>query len=537
MIPLVARPLPAQAEKGLQPVGYVNSEGWKPTLNVVGTNNEGGWPTPYARAANTAFLLSELPATSNFAPVSRVQSMALATTLGILRPKLIDLSKGGSFERALLNAEPSVGLFWALENDVGVVYGYSYPTCLFWPHARRNEDDWRRLDAQIGDRAGEANSVLARFRDALDGFGGLGAPGAVRAPPWKVALDHFTKGVTPADDTTWEGGVAFVGPIVLEFPEREDKQHREPIYWPTLQPSATDRFYQATNLKLVGSDFVDGRNVRHGSVVVPDGGGAQLLRGAGGARIDIKPGLASVGPGDSATDVLAVRLTPVVEELRAMGRMLGECQKHPFAYPDAVRWLARAGHLGGGGAMRPTSWFRDLRARQPGLSVPPSSVGQVWEGVHFVEEHAGTYVGDLGALGHALYVAFSTDMSVTHGMVYDATARPLLRSTEAIPLEATELAHERLPETPPAKPAFAQLATLQRFVHTYDLRAAEKRGSGDGPAAALLAQAAKAYAKRAYGADVRPLGSPGTWSQHLTLESTTRIEIAQDVHLLPRRVF
>ncbi len=96
-----------------QPVGYVNSEGWKPTLNVVGTNNEGGWPTPYARAANTAFLLSELPATSNFAPVSRVQSMALATTLGILRPKLIDLSKGGSFERALLNAEPSVGLFWA----------------------------------------------------------------------------------------------------------------------------------------------------------------------------------------------------------------------------------------------------------------------------------------------------------------------------------------------------------------------------------------------------------------------------------------
>lgn len=538
MIPLIARPLQAQAQTGLQPVGLAMSRGWRPPLSVVAPGGEaspGGWATPYARAVNTAYLLSELPSSAGTQPVKQVERLLLALVLGELELELIDMSQtqAGSFERALRNAEPSIERFWALRDSTGVVFGYSFPTCLAWPHARRVTSEWETLNTRIGDREGLARGILARFRDALDGFGGLG-PASV-PPPWKIALDHFTQGRAGVSDAVWENDVSFDGPVQLSFPEREGRAREEFVYLPVYREGIAQRFDQVRQLALQGGQLVDGRGVRHGSLQLPHGTGPHLPRGTGGCEVSLQPGLKPVER--SASGDLANLLAPVVAELVGMGRPLKDCQQRPFAFPDSVRWLALAGYFDGGGAVQLTTWFRGLRAQRAGIPNPPADAGIQWAGTQYVEAHADVYVGDLAAIGAALYVAFSTDMSVTHGLVHDALGKPLLQSTDSQPLEATNEAHALVAQEPPTQPHFPRLATLQRFVSTYEAAAAVERGGPNSQRATLLARAASAYAERSYGAPVRPLGTQGSWDQHLTLASSERVPVAQDAHLPLRRVF
>lgn len=513
-------------------------EVWGPSPDQV---QPAAFPTPYGRAEAMRRILEKIEAPTSGAeahPLWRCfDILVTAVTLGELQVEVFDLKRSTEFDNfgtALCRAEPDVRYlahFYREADDRQVSFGYSHPRCLVWPHARRTEAEWNQLASAVAPRKADALRLLVEFRSVL-----IAGRRWVPEHPveWQRGISFLTRGIEPSPDlSTLHEQSRFVGPVGLALPDAAGAPGpSEPVFLPTLSTKFAERFIQWCASAPTEADTPRGRAIvltdARGTALAelalprPDGG-ANLLDLGGGVVTDraareIAPCPTYCFEDQDGAQGLPKALDPLALALMQRGRALTSepIAACPVLYPDPIRILSKR-NLWRGGDVRCTARCERVAltpggaGRLPGTSdaaSDPSSfvvVRFTHASMVFAESFEGRDIGDIRALGAALFLAFVGEASVEGGVLRDDDGRPLLRSSALRPLEPDDAAYAATAASPGQGSSYARrLASLQRFVASYETAA---RSADPGALPLGLAAAARTFAQWARpGADIRPFG-------------------------------
>lgn len=529
---------------GSFPLGTELPAGWGPAAADV---QAAAFPTPFARAEAMRRVLSAVDSptdsTAGHSYFRLFKLLVVGVVLGELKIEIFDLERASEFDNfgaALRKAEPGVRYLAHLYREVDgkrISYGYSHPRAMFWPHARRTEAEWNQLAALITPGEGEALRLLADFRQALMAGSRWDAEKPVE---WQRALGWLTKAVDPSDGLSLlHDHSRLVGPIGLSLTTPTGPSDSTPVFLPTRATGFGERFVGWCRSTPREVDAVSGR-----AIELADARGTALAEIAlprpdsGASLLDLGGGIVA----DRNATTVVPRSVPCFDDeegvsglpraLDALGLALAQAGRAldgdridacPVLYPDPIRILARRKlWRGAGSSLRFTTRCEReaLAVGGPGRLPDPAdtaadagSFATVRFGsgtsMLFAETFAGRDIGDLRALGAALFLAFAGDAGAEGGILRDADGRVLLRATATRPLEPDEVAYALTPTGPAGTSNFARrLATLQRFVASYSVVAST---ADPGSLAVALHSAARTFARWANGGtDIVGMGRLGT---------------------------
>lgn len=576
---LVHAAFPEPSARGLTPLSSELPDGWGPEPKDLDCE---AFATPFGRAEAmtrvlAAFSLPDGAKTAatagTYFSLSRrwFEALLVGVVSGVLDVEMFDLEdkRFDNFGATLRKAEDADEyryLARVFDPQTSETFGYGNPRCLFWPHARRTEEQLATLENRLQSLKADATRLLAEFRSCLV-RAKLWAPERI---PWQSGVNAVVGGqASDAELTYLREHTRSCGPVVLALPRplAEGTLH-VPIYFPTFEKDYSIWFLERTASRVVSATSgprrveLQTQQGTFGTIRLPEpaAGGSVVKLGAGvmsrpsdasGAFVPMTSGprcYESTTPSES----LPGKLEEVTNELRSLLAALPDAtpKSHPFLYPDPYRILFERNlwrDVGVGTVpIRCTTYAEGvaLKVGGPGrLPDPPAS--EVSDGavvatfqsplgpvrMLFVEKlDRNVDVGDLRALGLALFEVFVGDATIApRGIVLDAEGRPLTRSDELRPWQPESFVYERVRQS--GKQLYGdRLASLQRFVLTYreerDLARANASPIVSIPI--LLYAAAQHFARWAYEGDVVPMGQIGSSTTSLELSTGERVPLAVD---------
>jgi len=442
------------------------------------------------------------------------KKLILGLTLGHLRLEIIDLKRGGVFAKVLAQADERFRYFGLLRGDPqnqilrNKVFGGTSPDSLFWPSPRRSEEEWTELEQVInqdGQLLRNGVRLLAYFRSLLDG--------AWEGLPWVGGLNQVIGDTNPNEgQTIFHCHTRFVGPISVSFPN----WGLRPLYFPVYERGFASEFLRGLTGSFKGGEgkvsLCDDRGVEQFEILrptVPPDGDA-ILAGLGIVR-PVPGQIRKYGATRVKVGELYTYFPP--QQFLRNREPIQEVRQFPFFYPDVLRIpitrLKEAGDPDGGVSFSDRAYVA-LAFEPEGPGLPECSniqaagaEGYVWEyrdkRIIYLERYQGRSVGDLRALGWALWSFFVGDAQYENGRL-SFRGRPLLVHSDERPLDVT---YPEVPEQPQG--GHRRLASLQRFVRFYADYAEREH---ENPIAHLCFFAARAFARWAWGEEVIPNGPP-----------------------------
>jgi hypothetical protein len=493
---------------------------WQPDISILSDESESveayAYPTPWAWAEMMTAIIRHRG--WEHLLFQRYGILLKALTLGYLDLEIVDLGsldlgrilmgfgRGGRYLGLLrTRGDLTEGEFQGFrERYRRTVWGATWPDTLVWPAPRCSQDDWVWLSREVSRKETEALQPWADLR-ALLKKDDQWKPEQV---PWMAALDHMLGDRNHSGDyQVYHVHCRTVGPVEALFPGGETR----PFYMPVHERNFAKKF-----LKTLTGTFhqeKDGTIVLKGYRIALPQVTSDLLQRAGAGIV--RP----VAGEEEDHQTPRIRLKEYFDALQSLyqalmlqgGDLVEDVQRSPYLYPDAVRVVVQ--RLRDAGVPDAAVLFsdrafevlfeqdiaslprlRDLKDEQKDEKDQSYFVYKT-QGTTavFLEKYADVWFGDLLALGWVLWQFFTGAAYFDRGAIRDArTAEPL---TEG--LYAGAVAYERV-RSDEERSRCRRLATLQRFVKAYQ--------GGNSAEEKLAQQAAKVFARWAWGEDVAPNG-------------------------------
>jgi len=529
------------------------------------------FPTPLARAEAMRHALSCINDENRSSEVltEQFRLLALGVALGHLELRPVDLNnndKFGNLGAAVSRVEPDARymVFLVLKTAADeVCYGATHPDCLFWPHARRTKADWDRLASLVGPEAQKAIKVWAGFRQALI----AGEAWDLDKIEWQAGINAITKEVASPEDCTaalanLRQNTRFVGPVVtrVKVGSGEDELGKRLVYIPVFHEGFARQFIDYLHLgppakadngielrDPIGVAFARIRlqEKRQTTDMLAMGNGITEFLDGGVPRNPAEKRLWVRGQDDKEglIDLLQELETDLSKSEFRWGRSQSLAKRCPVAFPDPIRILAAMGLWQGDDASGPVITFSEQcnkaatgarglgRLPEPedvneggGLIVTTSTLSGPLR-IAYVDTLGELAVNDLRALGLALFRVFTGEgFEMVDGEAQWSGDSPFVR-TEQRPLDAVEELYGQAGEPGNGKELGKRLATLQRFLASYQ----QPRDETEGELGNLLGEAVKAMCNWAMdGREVKPLGKPGLVDVQLKLPGDQTVTLARD---------
>lgn len=532
------------------PLAFVNREipeTWRPQIGGGVEPRPESFPTPFGLAESVRIVLEREAWNSIYA--ERFRILVESLVLGYFSCQTFDLlADANNLGRTLcaIHSEDEGFRFLSLliDKSSNKVFGGTAPHCFLWPHARRTNDEWSILKDRIArdPNRRQALNLLAEFKAS---FKDIWNPTKVA---WMKGIDWIVRDIKGDE---YLPNLKMNSRSVVAVPLWIDEKRSSLVYVPCLAPGFSRLLHGwfRGRFERVQShvEIRDGRGTIVCKILMPREreGINTLFLGAGlvdptdmygefGDKVK-----ARLSDDDKGQGIISI-LRPIFGALEAMGKVNRETvEAEPWRFPDVVRIILSVYgdvHVTGGALASYSKRIEQkiLESNFPGypdekiLLEDEKSSGLVVKvsdrNLFYVERYLGNDVGDLRALGYALFMYFVGDGEYMNGRLYDGGGTILVELSLERLFEPTEQSYKFVQDDALQKEMGNRLASIQRFYRSY------RDNKQEGPIGEVILEAVKAFSKWVCGEEPLAIGTPAKKWENIDFDGI-KVSLARDAYL------